>query len=104
MNTATFLGRRVIFSGGGYFRFFPLPLLRHFTRRADYMMTYFHPRDFDADQPMVPNLSSVRRFKSYYGLGGAQRKLEALLDEFPFINLTEAEKAIEWNEVPVVCL
>lgn len=102
MNTAMFLGRRVIFSGGGYFRLFPLPLLRHFIRRADYVMTYFHPRDFDVDQPLVANLSFLRRFKSYFGLKGAQKKLEALLDEFRFMSLSEAEKSVEWDKAPVV--
>ena len=45
-------------------------------------MTYFHPRDFDADQPMIPNLSLPRKFKSYYGITNSLKKLDFLLNSY----------------------
>ena len=33
-------------------------------------MTYFHPRDFDPNQPILEGLSLKRKFKSYYNLSG----------------------------------
>ena len=102
MNTAEVAGHRLVFSGGGYFRLLPLRLLQHFWRRSDYTMTYFHPRDFEPDQPYLPGLGPIRRFKSYYGLGAAETKLCAILREFPFENVAAAEKKVDWAEVPLV--
>jgi len=99
INTKRLLGADIIFSGGGYFRLLPEVLLKHYIRRSDYVMTYFHPRDFDPGQPTVPGLSMVRRFKSYYGLKGSKKKLESLLDSFDFINLSDAEDMVDWDKV-----
>ncbi|GAB3508325.1 DUF3473 domain-containing protein [Spirosoma knui] len=99
INTAAVLGQDLIFSGGGYFRLLPYRAIRGLMRRSDYVMTYFHPRDFDAEQPMIPGLSRARRFKSYYGLKDCLPKLKQLLIEFPFIDLTEAERQVDWTKV-----
>ncbi|MGA0556863.1 polysaccharide deacetylase family protein [Larkinella sp. VNQ87] len=98
INTVEVMGKDLIFSGGGYFRLFPLRLLRHFMRQSPYVMTYFHPRDFDPDQPMVPGLSRTRQFKSYYGLAGCWDKLKQLLLEYEFIDLAEAERRVNWSD------
>lgn len=66
------------------------------------MMTYFHPRDFDAKQPMIADLSVARKFKSYVGLKGAAPKLEKWLTDFEFIDIGTAISQIDWNNVPVV--
>lgn len=92
------------YSGGGYFRLLPKPVLSYIMNKRDYVMTYFHPRDFDADQPMVPGLNHVRRFKSYYGLGGAFKKLDHLLADFDFITLSEAESCIDWGGTDIVTI
>jgi polysaccharide deacetylase family protein (PEP-CTERM system associated) len=104
MNTARVAGQAMVFSGGGYFRLLPLPLLRRLWRRSDYTMTYFHPRDFEPDQPLLPGLGPVRRFKSYYGLGRAEAKLRAILREFPFESVEAAEKRVDWATTPLVRL
>jgi hypothetical protein len=67
-------------------------------------MTYFHPRDFDAGQPMIQDLSYTRKFKSYYGLSSAMGKLEFLIKKYPFVDLATAEKEINWEEARVVRL
>ena len=94
----------MVFSGGGYFRLLPLPLLQSLWRRSGYTMTYFHPRDFEADQPYLPGLGPVRRFKSYYGLGRAEAKLRTILREFPFESVAAAERQVDWAAAPVVRL
>ena len=99
INTAGLLGQDLIFSGGGYFRVLPYRAIRQLTRRSDYVMTYFHPRDFDADQPMIPGLSRTRQFKSYYGLDTCWTKLRRLLLEFPFLDLAQADQQIDWKTV-----
>ena len=46
-----------VFSGGGYFRLSPYFLINYYTKISDYVMTYFHPRDFDYNQPIIKELS-----------------------------------------------
>ncbi len=104
INTVRVGGRRLVFSGGGYFRLMPYPLLRRFTRRSPYVMTYFHPRDFDPGQPIMEGLSPLRVFKSYYGLRRAARKLSRYLDDVPWMTLSEAEAQVDWAKAPVVDL
>ncbi|OIN60792.1 polysaccharide deacetylase family protein [Arsenicibacter rosenii] len=100
INTVSIAGQDVIFSGGGYFRLFPYPVIHRFTQKSSYVMTYFHPRDFDHTQPVIEDLGMARRFKSYYGLKGCWPKLHRLLKNFEFIDLAEADRRIDWNAVP----
>ncbi len=104
INTYSVLGKNIIFSGGGYFRLIPYPLMRHFMNNSKYVMTYLHPRDFDPEQPMIEGLSAFRRFKSYIGLKSTSSKLDRLLNDFDFTDLQEADSMIEWNDVKVVKL
>lgn len=92
-------GHHIIFSGGGYFRIFPYLLIRQFTNDAAYNLSYIHPRDLDSAQPMIKELSIIRRFKSYYGLGQAEHKLRKWLNEFKFTDIKSADEIINWNEV-----
>jgi hypothetical protein len=96
------LGIPTIFSGGGYFRILPYFALDFLTKNADYMMTYFHPRDFDAGQPMIEGLIIARKFKSYYGLKKCLPKLEKLIQNHQFIDLQTAEKQVDWERAKVV--
>jgi polysaccharide deacetylase family protein (PEP-CTERM system associated) len=103
INTFLLGNKKIIFSGGGYFRFFPYSIIKLLVQRGDYIMTYFHPRDFDKNQPIIKDLSPIRKFKSYYGLGSAFSKLERLISDFEFIDLDEANKRINWKEIkPII--
>ncbi len=99
-----FAGKNLIFSGGGYFRIFPYWMIKSMMKRSDYVMTYFHPRDFDPDQPIIAGLSKVRRFKSYVGLGTAFDKLERLITDFEFVDVNQADKTIVWNKQKIITL
>lgn len=101
ISTVAFFGKRMVYSGGGYFRLLPYPLLSRLVKRSPYVMTYFHPRDFDADQPLVPGLSALRHFKSYYGLQHAFPKLERLLMDFGFVDLDAANRMVNWDSPQV---
>lgn len=83
------LGREIVFSGGGYFRLIPYPIIKHFFNSSTYNMTYFHPRDFDPEQPVIPNLSRLKNFKSYVGLAHSFNKFEKLTDDFDFCSVSE---------------
>ena len=80
----------------------PYWLLKKLFAESDYVMTYFHPRDFDVNQPMIPNLSSTRRIKSYVGLKGAESKLKKLLSDFSFVDVRTAVARIDWKSAPIV--
>jgi polysaccharide deacetylase family protein (PEP-CTERM system associated) len=97
INLYNFLGQNLVFSGGGYFRLLPYPAIRRMMRKSRYVMTYFHPRDFDPGQPMIEGLSILRRFKSYNGLKGAFSKLEKLISDYEFIDLREADSRTNWR-------
>lgn len=104
INLKPFMGQNLIFSGGGYFRFFPLVLLNGLFAESKYTMTYFHPRDFDAGQPIVEGLSLLRRFKSYYGLKHTEEKLVSLIKRFEFIDLRTAENSVDWQAAETIKL
>jgi len=104
INTHTILGKPFIFSGGGYFRLLPYEIIKKFTLQSNYVMTYFHPRDFDIEQPIVPGLSLPRRFKSYVGIKNCKPKLKRWINDFDFIDLNQADQLINWNQVPLIKL
>lgn len=104
INTASLLGKKWIFSGGGYFRLNPYNMIKYWTKSSDYIMTYFHPRDFDPDQPIIKELSSLRKFKSYVGLKNCMNKLEKWTSDFEFTDLKGADSLIDWKKAPVIKL
>ena len=67
-------------------------------------MSYFHPRDFDDTQPMIEDLSAIRKFKSYYGLKGSLSKLEKFISDFEFIDINEANNRIDWNNTKKISI
>ena len=102
LNVGHMAGRKIIFSGGGYFRILPYTFIRRMMMKSEYVMTYFHPRDFDAGQPVLKGLPLKRRLMSYAGLQSSSKKFEKLLHEFQFMTVEQAVDHIDWNDVPVV--
>jgi len=102
INYLKLLGFPIIYSGGGYFRLFPYQLIKYWTKKSHYLMSYLHPRDFDPDQPVIEELSMQRRIKSYIGLNRAEKKLLNWLSDFDFIDVGTAVKRIDWDKAPIV--
>ena len=102
INTFNLFGNPIIFSGGGYFRICPYFLIKMLSSSSDYIMSYFHPRDFDFNQPILPGLSRFRRFKSYVGLKDSKLKLDKWLNDFSFIDLKTADQNIQWENSKLV--
>lgn len=96
---ASIFGKKIAYSGGGYFRLLPYSTIKKIISSRDYNMTYFHLRDFDKEQPRKLNL---RYFKNYYGINSAMQKLQKLITEFHFMNLANANSTIDWTNVPIV--
>lgn len=104
VNMHNVFGFNFIFSGGGYFRLLPYWIIKLIMKKANYVMSYFHPRDFDYKQPILKDLSILRRFKSYYGLKESIYKLEKLIKDFKFMDINTANDLIDWNSVKVIDL
>ncbi|CAN5684358.1 DUF3473 domain-containing protein [soil metagenome] len=104
MSISSFGPQKYVFSGGGYFRLLQYSFIKYQMNRTDYVMTYFHPRDFDPAQPVISTLPLKRKFMSYVGLKSSKEKLIKLLADFRFLNIREAVDQIDWNMVPIVVL
>lgn len=104
INTVKVLNGKYIYSGGGYFRLLPYSVINQFTKKQNYIMTYFHPRDFDYKQPMINDLPAIRKFKSYVGLKSAEKKLIKWINDFEFIDLNTADNLTDWKNVPEISL
>ena len=94
--TTKLMGSEVAYSGGGYFRFFPLWFVKREMAKADYSMTYFHIDDLLAEtegvmtrekyeeyfkEPGTLKARYIRYIKSNLGKKSAFKKLKKLLAE-----------------------
>lgn len=94
INYSKFFNKKIVYSGGGYFRLMPYNLLVNLTKKSDYNMFYFHLRDFDKNQVKVIN---SRFLLNYYGIKDAFNKFKGITNEFNFISLTDAVKKVDWK-------
>ena len=119
ISTTKLLGKEIAYSGGGYFRFFPLWYVSYEMMKSEYTMTYFHIGDLVS---LLPNVLSKEEFEAYFkqpgtlknryiryvksnlGSKGAFDKLIKLIKTDDFINLEQADKIIDWKKVPTVKL
>lgn len=102
INYKSVLSKGIIFSGGGYFRFFPYKLLNYWIKDLDYFLAYIHPRDLDSKQPIIKELSPIQFFRSYYGLKSSESKFQRLIKDYDFIDMDLAEKLIDWGKVDII--
>ena len=84
--------------GGGFFRLFPLSLIRAAIARVNRLdhaplVFFMHPWELDPGQPR-PAMSHRARFRHYVGLDGAARKLAALLSVVRFTSIERAWPAV----------
>lgn len=103
VTTKDFMGKKIIFSGGGYFRLCPYSLIKKWSKEnPEYLLSYIHPRDLDGGQPMLEGLPLKRKFKSYVGIKGAAKKMEKYLTDFHFNDVKTVADNICWEKVPIV--
>ena len=101
INTHKILGKHFIFSGGGYFRLLPYKKIKSWTEKSNYVMTYFHPRDFDYGQPRI-SMSTMKYFKTYVGLFSSKSKFQKLLENFNPICLSEDLRIRELDKLQII--
>ncbi len=117
--TTVFWGHEMAYSGGGYFRFFPLDFVKKEMAKSDYSMSYFHIGDLVPDTRGVMNKVAfeeyykipgtlknryIRYVKSNLGKKKAFGKMLELIKTEDFVNLEQADKMINWDNAPSVVL
>jgi polysaccharide deacetylase family protein (PEP-CTERM system associated) len=83
-------------AGGGYFRLLPLAVTRWAIRRVNReglpFLFYLHPWEIDPGQPRL-KVGLKSRFRHYTNIASCERKLDALLGEFPMGPVWDALQA-----------
>ena len=117
--TTKLLGKEMAYSGGGYFRFFPLWFVKKEMAKTDYSMTYFHIDDL---MPNSKGINTREKYEEYYkepgtlkarylryvksnlGKKRALGKLKAVVSSREPLNLEQATELIDWTLAPIVDL
>jgi polysaccharide deacetylase family protein (PEP-CTERM system associated) len=87
-------------AGGGYFRLYPPFVMERAIQQAwrsgshPAAMLYFHPWEFDPDQPKLP-LRRLSRFRTYVGIKTSRRRLAALLDLHQFTHAASVARRLD---------
>ena len=117
--TTKVLGKGMAYSGGGYFRFFPLRFVEKKMKKDPYTMCYFHIGDLVPESTKVKTKEEyeayykepgtlkaryVRHLKTNLGKKNAFQKTMQLIDDMGFINLQQADDVINWASTTIVKL
>jgi polysaccharide deacetylase family protein (PEP-CTERM system associated) len=78
------------FTGGGYFRTIPLPILKSLFKEQEYHLFYLHPRDFDKDTPTSNMFSFFRNQLNTYNTAICLNKLKSILTDYKTISINQA--------------
>ena len=115
--TTKVLGKEMAYSGGGYFRFFPLNFVEEQMKKSPYAMCYFHIGDLVPESNGVMSKEAyetyfkekgtlkaryVRYLKSNLGKKNAFQKMMRLIDEMEFVNLQQGDDKMNWNTMAIV--
>ena len=121
VSTSKLLGKEIVYSGGGYFRFYPYSIVNSLLEKSLYSMSYFHIGDLLPETQKVMSKQQyesyykekgsllnryLRYFKSNFGKKSAFDKMCKLLDdkELYLVSIQEADKLIDWESVDTVVL
>jgi len=92
MSCLEVFGRRLPFSGGGYFRLFPYSYTKFCMKRCNAQgrsaIFYLHPWELDPDQPRI-KLPLSKAIRHYRNLDQTEERLDALLGDFQFTTVRE---------------
>lgn len=117
ISMTNFMSKKMAYSGGGYFRFFPLSFVKGRMKKNNYTMCYFHIADLLPEKGGVPSKVEyeeyykepgtlknrlMRYIKTNLGKSGAYDKMQKLIFTTDFKNLVQASNVVDWNIAPVV--
>jgi polysaccharide deacetylase family protein (PEP-CTERM system associated) len=93
-------GSNVPVGGGGYFRLLPLFVMEQALAQLErngkpnVAMLYFHPWEFDPEQPRLP-LGRLSRFRTYVGITRTQSRLGVLLSRHRFARAVDIARGLD---------
>ena len=117
ISMTNFMGKQMAYSGGGYFRFFPLWFVKGRIAKSEYTMCYYHINDL---LPELKGVKSREEYEAYYkepgtlknrymryiktnlGKKGAWGKLERLIKQEDFFNIELSNSIINWENTKVI--
>lgn len=117
--TTKILGKELAYSGGGYFRFFPLQFVESEMKNANYSMTYFHIGDIVPDNVGIKTRKEyedyykekgnfknryMRYIKTNLGKKGAFKKMLSLIDDVDFVNIQQVNTSFDWDNAAHIIL
>ena len=92
MSCIEMFGRRLPFSGGGYFRLFPYAYTKYCIKQCNRLgrptVFYLHPWEIDFEQPKM-DLPASKKFRHYHNLDKTEHRLDKLLSDFQFTTIKE---------------
>lgn len=112
-------GKNIAYSGGGYFRLFPLWYILKTIKNSDYVMTYFHIGDLlpgnkkvmsreDYETYFKENGTIFNRYKRFLksnlGRNNTFEKMSKLVTHTKMINIDQAIQQIQWEKTDKVFL
>ena len=115
ISVATLLGKRMAYSGGGYFRILPYWLVKSKMNKKDYNICYFHLNDLINqkikmksrkeyeeyfNEPGTLKNRLVRYVKSNIGNGDGYGKLHKLMEEYPFTSIRDC--GFDWTNAKTI--
>ena len=117
--TTKMMGKELAYSGGGYFRFFPLGFVEEEMKKSPYAMCYFHIGDLVPEHKAIRSREEyeayykekgtlkaryTRYLKSNLGKKNAFSKMMKLIEDIVFVNLEHADGGMDWNASSVAKL
>lgn len=119
ISLTSIIGKQMAYSGGGFFRLLPYWLVSKTMKKRDYNICYFHLNDLIHQKIAFKSKAEYEEYfkesgtlknrlmryaKSNIGTGDAYGKLQKLLADNIFVNIREADKLIDWNQVKTIQL
>lgn len=91
-------------AGGGYFRLFPLRMMESGIRQTLQLqpaaaMLYFHPWEFDPDQPRLP-LKLLSRWRTYVGMNRTTPRLRRVLRRHRSVRAIDLVESLRGMNLP----
>lgn len=115
----SFMGKRIAYSGGGYFRLLPYWFVRNIMNKREYNICYFHLVDIIKEESKLLSQEDYEKYfkepgtlknrliryaKSNIGTSDGYGKIVKLISDQEFYNITSANDLINWDKTTNVNL
>ena len=119
ISTARIFGKDIAWSGGGYFRLIPYPIISYLQKDSSYTMSYFHLNDLIQaswklmskeryeeyfKEPGTLKNRILRMVKGNISVGDTFNKLSKFIKTGDFINIQKAIDKTDWANTPIIQL